>query len=272
MNANSDANAKEKGDFTPVNGLEEQLRRVMTDKHTPLWDFYTPLAAARLWLLVPEGLEPDDLGPGKAIPICTWTFNEAEHVSLYTSRQQAEQVMNLWPERPLTCVAAKGHGLLRLMMMQPADHLWLNLFVPGAQYTLDPDMVDLLLERPEPPDSGLERLVRVPEDDPGKFLGPVRDLLARDAAVRAAWIFEAPASMDKAAPASRGDVSYELALLMQDPDDDHLLRQVELMAKALTPVQMEWTVKRLRGDDASLRELAERQPPFYAARGFLQGG
>lgn len=270
MNANADEKAR--GDFTPVNGLEEQLRRVMRDSHTPLWDFYTPLAAFPLWMLVPEGQEPEAAAPGVAIPVCTWTFNESDHVSLYTSRQQAEQVMHLWPERPLTCVAAKGYGLLRLMMQQPADHLWLNLFVPGAQYTLDPDLVEMLLERPEPPDPAPPRVVREPEADPARFLGPVRELLARDAAVRAAWIFEAPPPAGAESPRVRVEVNYELALLMQDPEDDHLLRPVELMAKALTPVQMEWAVTQLRGEDASFRRLAECQPPFYAAHGFLEGG
>ena len=41
------------------------------------------------------------------------------------------------------------------------------------------------------------------------------------------------------------------------------------MAKALTPVQMDWTATLLRGKDAAFQNLAARQPPFYHARGFL---
>ena len=43
------------------------------------------------------------------------------------------------------------------------------------------------------------------------------------------------------------------------------------MAKALTPVEMEWTPTLLLGDKQSLRNLAKMQPPLYAAPGFLKG-
>jgi hypothetical protein len=93
----------------------------------------------------------------------------------------------------MTCVAAKGYELLRFLFTQDADYLSLNLGLPECQYGLDADMIEILLERPEPADAAPEpvRMVAEPEGDPAKFLGPVKELLARDATVRAAWIFEA---------------------------------------------------------------------------------
>src|ERR1039458_7307055 len=38
--------------FTPVNSLETKLRTLLADRNTPLWSFYTPLAAAPLWIIV----------------------------------------------------------------------------------------------------------------------------------------------------------------------------------------------------------------------------
>lgn len=268
---------KVKGDFTPVNGLEEQLRRVLTDKHTPLWDFYTPLAAAPLWLLVPHHLElegTEEVAPGGGNPAVgtfrgkTLAGDPASWLAVYSARCRAEAALKLWEfPQPMTCVAAKGYELLRFLFTQDADYLSLNLGLPECQYGLDADMIEILLERPEPADAAPEpvRMVAEPEGDPAKFLGPVKELLARDATVRAAWIFEAKGTE----PLPRGHCSYELALLMQSPDDEHLLRQVELMAKALTPVQMDWAATLLRGEDAAFDNLAARQPPFYRARGFL---
>ena len=55
--------------FTPVNSLETKLRTLLADRNTPLWSFYTPLAASPLWVIVrhhPE-LDGSDLvaPPGK---------------------------------------------------------------------------------------------------------------------------------------------------------------------------------------------------------------
>lgn len=165
----------------------------------------------------------------------------------------------------MTCVSAKGYGLLRYLMTFKADIL-LNMGQKECQYDLDPDMIENLLERPEPPDPKPARVVSQPESDPAKFLGPVKELLARDVTVRAAWIFEAQPTE----PQPRGHCSYELALLMQNPEDDHLLHQLETMAKALTPVQMDLAATQLRGEDEAFRQLAERHAPFYTARGFLE--
>lgn len=267
---------KTKGEFTPVNGLEEQLRRVLTDPHTPSWDFYTPLAAAPLWIVVPHHPElegTDEVAPGGGNPaVCTFhgktlAGEEASWLAVYSARCRAEAALKLWEfPQPMTCVSAKGYELLRFLFTQDADYLSLNFGLPECQYALDADMIEILLERPEPTDERPARMVAQPEGDPAKFLGPVRELLARDAAVRAAWIFEAKGTE----PQPRGHCNYELALLMRNPDDEHLLRQVETMAKALTPVQMDWATTLLRGEDAAFEKLAERQPPFYHAKGFLE--
>lgn len=268
---------KVKGEFTPVNGLEEQLRRVLTDGHTPLWDFYTPLAAAPLWIVVPHHPElegTDAVAPGGGNPaVSVWRAPGAEeeaisYVSVYSSVERAKQGVALHEERlrrKMTYVSAKGHPLLRYLMTFDSDII-LNMGQPECQYGLDPDMIEILLERPEPSDEKPARWVAEPESDPAKFLGPVKELLRRDAAVRAAWIFETKATE----PQPRGHCHYELALLMQNPDDEHLLRQVETMAKALTPVQMDWAATLLRGEDAAFENLAARQPPFYRARGFME--
>ncbi|MBE7497619.1 MAG: enhanced serine sensitivity protein SseB C-terminal domain-containing protein [Verrucomicrobiaceae bacterium] len=265
-----------KGDFTPQNPLEEQLKRLLTDKNTPYLDFYMPLAASPLWIVVPHHPELDgtDLvaprGQNPAVPVWSGPGPDGEtvkYVGIYSSELRARKGVEMHESRmpgKMTCVSAKGHGLLRFMKTFGADIL-LNMGQKECQYDLDPDLIDYLLEQPEPPDPEPPRTVARPEGDPAKFLGPVKELLARDAAVRAAWIFESK----PAAPLPRGHACYELALLMHDPDDEHLLQKVETMAKALTPVQMEWTTSLLRGGHEAFRELAGNHPPFYAARDFL---
>jgi hypothetical protein len=47
-----------------------------------------------------------------------------------------------------------------------------------------------------------------------------------------------------------------------------LLEKVRTMAKALTPLGMEWTSAMLLGDDKSLGNLAQMYPPFYEAADF----
>lgn len=277
-------NAQTKGDFTPVNGLEEQLKRVLTERNAPLWDFYTPLAAAPLWIVVPHHPElegTDAVAPGgrnPAVPVWSGPGPDGETVhvvGIYSSELRARKGVEMHESQmpgKMSCVSAKGYPLLRFMTTFGADIL-LNMGQKECQYDLDADMIDILLERPEPPDDVPARRVAEPQGDPAKFLGPVRELLARDAAVRAAWIFEVQdTEAADAATRLRGHASYELALLMRNPDDEHLLPKVETMAKALTPVQMDWTATLLRGEDAAFENLAARQPPFYRARDFLEGG
>jgi hypothetical protein len=62
----------------------------------------------------------------------------------------------------------------KLTKPHDVDYLSLNLGLPECQYALDADMIEILLERPEPPAPAPERRVREPEGDPVKFLGPVQ--------------------------------------------------------------------------------------------------
>lgn len=258
-----------KGDFTPLNHLEDQLKRVLTDPQTPLWDFYTPLAAAQLWITVPEEAAKK-LHAGHP-PVCVFEGKNlagepARYLGVYSAKTRAEQALKLWQfPAPMTCVSAKGWQLLQYLMVQDADYLWLNFGLRECQYGLDADMIDILLKRPEPPDPEPQVRVTAPAGDPAKFLQPVKDLLARDATVRAAWILETKPEN----PQLRGQACYQMALLMQNPEDEHLLDQVELMVKALTPVQMEWEVALLRAEDHQLKHFAGKNTPFYAAKTFL---
>jgi len=277
--------AKKKGNFKPVNGLEDQLKRLLTDQHTPLWDFYTPLAAAPLWIVVPhhpelegtDAVAPDGQNP--AVPVWSGPGSDGEtarYVGVYSSELRARKGVEMHESqmlRKMTFVSAKGYQLLQYLMTYEADIL-LNMGQKECQYDLDADMIDILLKRPEPRDDSPApaRTVAKPEGDPAKFLGPVRDLLSRDATVCAAWIFEVTNEEVPDATRLRGHASYELALLMRNSDDEHLLSKVETMAKALTPVQMDWAATLLRGEDAAFEKLAESQPPFYSARDFLEAG
>ena len=67
-----------------------------------------------------------------------------------------------------------------------------------------------------------------------------------------------------------GDPAYEIGLVMDDPEDKSLLSEVGVMAKALTPVEMECVPAVLMADDQSLRNLAKQKPPFYARHDFLK--
>ncbi len=67
------------------------------------------------------------------------------------------------------------------------------------------------------------------------------------------------------------DLACQIGLVMADPQDKSLLHQVGVMAKALTPVEIECTPTLLMADDQSLRNLVKRQRPFYQAPGFLKG-
>jgi hypothetical protein len=45
--------------FTPVNSLETKLRTLLADLNALTWSFYTPLAAAPLWVIVQNQPELD---------------------------------------------------------------------------------------------------------------------------------------------------------------------------------------------------------------------
>lgn len=145
----------------------------------------------------------------------------------------------------------------------------MNLGLPDLQFSLDPDMIELLLERPAPEPLPTEPQEIVGFDlagDPAQHLGPLRDFLATQPTVRAAWIVSTGASDEERARSQ----NYLLQLLMRDPEDDSLLVKVRTMAKALTPVEMEWESGAIMADDHNLRRLAQDHPPFYQAPDFLR--
>jgi len=118
----------------------------------PLWDFYTPLAAAEVWITVPE--EAANKQNAGNPPVCVFEGNNlasepAKYLGVYSAKTRAEQALKLWPfPAPMTCVAAKGWQLLQYLIVQDADELWLNFGLPECQDGLDTDMIDILLKRP----------------------------------------------------------------------------------------------------------------------------
>jgi len=257
--------------FVPVNSLEITLRTLLRDRNTPLWSFYTPLAAFPLWIIArhyPELDGSDQVAPkGKNPEVCVFNFPNGEIVGLYTAHCRAQAAMKVWDISPAKWIAisAPGYQLLRFLQLMDKQ-ITMNCGVKDGQYTLDPDMVEILLSRPEPVPVGSQpqRKVRVPEGDPQRFLGPVREFLAKQPTVRAAWIF----GRTDAPPQRPGHYAYEFMLIMREPEDKSLLHPVEVMLKALTPVEMDWVTGVLMGDDESFRKFAAEQPPFYQAADF----
>lgn len=259
-------------EFDPVNSIELVLRKLLRDRNTPLWDFYTPLAASPLVIIARHHPELDGSDrvapPGKNPEVCVFNFPSGEIIGIYTASCRAEAVMKQWDISPALWapISTTGHGLLRFL--RPMNkQLTINCGLKDAQYTLDPDMVDILLSRPAPTPIKAQpkHTLAPPEGDPQCFLAPVREFLSKQPTVRAAWIFNRAA----ASPQRPGHHAYEFMLLMRDPEDKSLFHQVEVMTKALTPVEMDWSVGSMMGDDNSLRNLAIEHPPFYAAPDFL---
>lgn len=259
-------------EFAPVNSLEITLRTLLRDRHTPFWSFYTPLAAVPLWIIARHHPELDGsehvAPPGQNPEVCVFNFPNGEIIGLYTAYCRAEAVMKKWDISPahFQPVSAPGYQLLRFLQSMDKQ-ITINCGLKDAQYTLDPDMIEILLSRPEPKpvEPHPQRQLASPEGDPQRFLGPVREFLGKQPTVRAAWIF----ARTDAPPQPPGHHAYELMLLMRDPEDKSLLHQVEVMAKALTPVEMDWVTSVMLSDDHSLRNLAAQQPPFYQAPDFL---
>ena len=259
--------------FTPVNSLETKLRTLLADRNTPLWSFYTPLAASPLWVIVrhhPE-LDGSDLvaPPGKNPEICKFNFPQGAFIGLYTSPGRAQQALAQWKMSPhdWAVVSAPGYQLLKMVATFDAN-LCINIGVKDCQYNLDPDMVEILLSRPEPKFDfqSARKAVFDPGDDPAKHLGPLRDFLGRQPKVRAAWIYR----QQPVATQPAGNLTYEIGLVMDDPEDKSLLHEVGVMAKALTPVEIECLPAVLMADDQSLRNLTKQKPPFYARPDFLK--
>ena len=166
--------------FTPVNTLETKLRTLLADQNTPLWSFYTPLAAAPLWIIVknhPE-LDGSDLvaPPGTNPEVCVFKGPDDSYIGLFTSAARAQEAftkLKLSP-REMTIVSAPGYQLLKFVSSFDV-HLWINLGLTECQYHLDPNMVEILLSRPEPKygDQPTHRIVIEPAGELEKHLAPL---------------------------------------------------------------------------------------------------
>jgi hypothetical protein len=260
--------------FTPVNSLEMILRTLLADRNTPLWNFYTPLAAAPLWIIIqnhPE-LDGSDLvaPPGQNPGICIFKGPTDSYIGLYTSAGRAQAAftqMKISPQA-MRIVSAPGYQLLKLVSQYDA-HLWINCGLKECQYHLDPDMVEILLSRPEPHydhPSPRKKAVFEPAAELEQHLVPLRDYFSRQPTVRAVWIYRQQTN----SPQPADSPVYEIGLLMDDPEDKSLLSEVGVIAKALTPVEMECVPALLLADDQSLRNLTKIRPPFYARPDFLK--
>jgi SseB protein C-terminal domain len=259
--------------MTPVNSLETKLRALLTDPNTLTWSFFTPLAAAPLWIIVRHHPELDGSGliapAGKNPQICIFNFPQGALIGLYTAGARAQEAFTKWniSKHDWTIVSAPGYQLLKLLTTFEAG-LTINLGLKDCQYHLDPDMVEILLSRPEPAygPQPARKINLQPAGDPEQHLAALREFLGRQPKVRAAWIFgQKPDS-----PLPANGRSYEFSLLMDDPEDKSLLPEIEMMVKALTPVEMEWTTAVLMADDQSLRNLTKKKQPFYARTDFLK--
>ena len=256
--------------FAPVNSIETRLRAMLEDKHTLSWSFYTPLAAAELWIIARNHPEDDGDNRVRNPEVCIFQGPEHRYIGIYTAHCRVEEVfagMKL-SARDWTAVAAPGYQLLTYLKDMDAA-LWMNACLKECQYHLDPDMVEILLSRPEPTPAQDEPRRQVDfkvGTEVKQHLGPLREFLGKQRTVRAAWI----SAQEADSPLPAGHRAYEIGLVMEDPEDRSLLDQVRVMAKALTPVEMEWTSGVLLADDRSLRNLAKQQPPFYEAPDFLK--
>ena len=117
--------------FTPVNSLETKLRTLLADPNTLAWSFYTPLAAAPLWVIVqnhPE-LDGSDLvaPPGTNPGICIFKGPTDSYIGLYTSAARAQEAFTQLKISPqvMRIVSAPGYQLLKLVSQYDAE-LWIN--------------------------------------------------------------------------------------------------------------------------------------------------
>ncbi|HEV7406739.1 MAG TPA: enhanced serine sensitivity protein SseB C-terminal domain-containing protein [Chthoniobacteraceae bacterium] len=256
-------------ELTPTNSLEIRLRSLILDKHTPVWSFFTPLAAAQLFIVTRHYPELDGselVAPaGRNPEVCVLSSNNKSYIGIYTSAGRAREAMSRLKlsQKEYTFISAKGWPLLKFLEEFDA-YPCMNLGVKEWQYMLDPDLVEILLSRPEPPDPepAGPGVILAPEEGAPAFLAPLHDYLARQPRVRAAWVFhQSP---------SDNTPRYEVGLLTIDPEDDDTLKAVGTVVRAITPLQVECSVMMLMADDQSFINLSKQQPPFYAADGFLE--
>ena len=198
-------------------------------------------------------------------------MSELRVLAVHASAARANEAFEKFKISPhaFRIASAPGYQLLRFATKADPDaSLCMNLGLSECQFVLDPDMVEILLERPEPDyekrPSDKIRITDTTEAE--KHLAPLSEFLGRQPTVRAAWIYQRKSDT----PSRAGHEAYEFSLLMNDPEDDSLLKQVETMLKALTPLEMEWTTAVMMADDQSLRNLSKQKPPFYARADFLK--
>ena len=267
--------------FLPVNSLEIALRKLITGEDGRIWQVLTPMASATLWLLVRHYPELDGSAllapPGQNPEICVFHGREGSVISVYTAEERVRAAFESFGLSPadFTWIHAPGYGLLKWLHAEATGggessgaHLVVNFGVENAYYDIKTEMVGYLLERPEPPpDPVVPDLSAVlhPPGDPAGTLGPLRDFLAGSPNVRAAWIFAVPPGADGTPSTGK----YDLALVMVDPEDQSLLERVNLILKAVTPVETEWSAAFLLAPDETYRRMAAERAPFYAAPGFL---
>ncbi len=258
-------------DFIPANSIELELRNLLRDRNTPSWNFYTPLAAASLWVIAKNHPELDGsehfAPPGENPHVLTFKGPDGSWLGLYTAPERTKDVFTRWklPEHDYQVIPAPGYQLLRYAVALEAQ-VCINLGCPECQYTPDPDMIQILLDRGEPAYETREKAEAdfAPAGNPEQYLAPLRDFLSQQSGVRAAWVLR---RVDPDDPAATKE-PYEIELLLRDPDDRSLLGKVTTMAKALTPVEMEWIAGTMMADDQSLRHLARRHSPFYTSPEF----
>lgn len=258
-------------DFIPTNSLEIALRTLLRDKTTPVWSFFTPLATAQLFVIAkdyPELDGSDAVAPKGGNPeVCCFSVGEESWIGVYTSADRARQAMEVCkvPAHGFTRISAQGHGLLGYLSTLEVE-LWINAGLVECQYHLDPDLVSLLLQRPEPPPPAppTSHLMLNPDAEAPAFFAPLRDFLEQQPAVRAAWVFEGEAKGTR--------LQFEVGLVAVDPQDHEILQKVRAAVTALTPVEIDAVTTMLMADDTSLGKLARDQRPFYRAPGFLAEG
>jgi hypothetical protein len=127
------------GEFIPANSLEIELRTLLRDKQTPVWKFYTPLAAAQLFIITrnyPELDGSDLVAPtGRNPEVCILSWNDKDYIGIYTSAGRVKLAFDLWKlsQSQFTFVSAKGWQLLRYLSGFDA-HLLINAGLKECQY------------------------------------------------------------------------------------------------------------------------------------------
>lgn len=260
--------------FRPVNPLEIALKRFLTGVDGRYWQWLTPLASAPLWVLVQHYPELDGTNlsapPGQNPGLCVFNTRDGKIVSVYTSEERVRAAFARFElsRTDFTWVFAPGYRVLKWLWATAhdggeTDGAWVvvNYGVDDAYWGGDQQMIELLLEKPEPPPDPAtpqEMVTFQLPGDPEARLGPLRDELARLPEVLAAWVLARPEPHQ-----------YDLALVTASVDNDALLARVNLVLKAVTPVDEEWSAALLTGDDRSLRQMVAERAPFYRAAGFL---